>query len=125
MGFGEKLLSIDIPAENIVPAIMIAFQESGISALQTFNLQSACAPLDAPCPHHGTTPCSCQLVILMTVDCEGQNRGLIIHGNEGVSEIALIDHDPEWRLIAKETILRGMRVLREINEDISETHGER
>lgn len=96
MSYSEIILTIEAPVDAIVTILMDAFRALGLRVNRSFDLQSACAPHHSPCPHHGTIPCSCQLVVLMLYDWEGKQYGLTIHGSEGQSEVAIIKAGQEW-----------------------------
>jgi len=104
MSYGEKILTIEAPADEIVPTLMDAFRALGLRVNRSFDLQSAGAPHHLPCPHHGTIPCSCQLVVLMLYDWEGKQHSLTIHGSDGQSEITLINASQEWSKLITDTI---------------------
>jgi hypothetical protein len=44
----------------------------------------------------------------MLNDGDGWNIGFLVHGSDDQSEVVMIDPDPEWRKIIKETILMGI-----------------
>ncbi|MDF1499703.1 MAG: hypothetical protein P1P76_04450 [Anaerolineales bacterium] len=111
MGFGERLLATNIHAHELVPVIMLSLQEKGLSVFKTFSLDSACAPLNTPCPHHGTTPCSCRLVILILVTEQDVCHSLIVHGSDGESEIAILDADNELVEEVRRIVLDGIDLL--------------
>ena len=61
--------------------------------MQTFDLHSARHVLeDCPCPHHATSECDCQMVILLVY---GKSEGpvtLILHGNDGQTWLSLVNN---------------------------------
>lgn len=64
----------------------------GLRALQTFDLRDARLGIaDCPCPHHGTTACDCQMVVLLVYGAGSQPATLILHGNNGKSWLSLVD----------------------------------
>jgi len=115
MSYSEKIVTIEAPVDEIVQTLMNAFSALGLNVNRSFNLQSACAPHHSPCPHHGTIPCSCQLVVLMLYDWEGKQCGLTIHGNEGQSEVAIIKADQEWSKLIIGTILHAVETAQGVD----------
>ncbi len=115
MSYGEKILTIEAPADAIVTILMDAFRALGLRVNRSFDLQSACAPHHSPCPHHGTIPCSCQFVVLMLYDWEGKQYGLTIHGSEGQSEVAIIKAGQEWSKRIIDTILYAVESAPEVD----------
>ena len=115
MSYSEKILTIGAPADEIVSTLMNAFRALGLHVNRSFDLQSACAPHHSPCPHHGTIPCSCQLVVLMLYDWEGKQYGLTIHGSEGQSEVAIIKAGQEWSKLIIDTILHAVETAQEVD----------
>ncbi len=115
MSYSEIILTIEAPADAIVTILMDAFRALGLRVNRSFDLQSACAPHHSPCPHHGTIPCSCQLVVLMLYDWEGKQYGLTIHGSEGQSEVAIIKAGQEWSKRIIDTIVHAIATALEID----------
>lgn len=113
MSYGEKIVTIEAPADEIVQILMNAFSALGLHVNRSFDLQSACASHHSPCPHHGTIPCSCQVVVLMLYDWEGKQYGLTIHGSEGQSEVAIIKAGQEWSKLIIDTILHAVETALE------------
>lgn len=53
-------------AEPTTRAITAALARRGLSAIRSFDLRSALDQhTDCECPHHGTTECNCQFVVLL------------------------------------------------------------
>lgn len=56
---------------------------AGFRIVQTFNLQTArLAHLECQCPHHGTSDCNCQMVILLVYGKQEDPATLIIHSQD-------------------------------------------
>ena len=66
--------------------------EIGLQVEQTFDLQVArLSHAGCTCPHHGTEQCSCQMVVLL-VRYEGKDPiTLILHGNDGQTNLSLVN----------------------------------
>ena len=74
----------------------LALAGCGGHALRSFDLQSARASSngDCPCPHHHTTECTCQYVILIVYAAQAPlPRTVILHEFEGMTRVTLDDPD--------------------------------
>jgi hypothetical protein len=55
--------------------------QNGLRVIQTFDLNTARHTLeDCSCPHHGTSECDCQMVVLLVYGETGGPVTLILHG---------------------------------------------
>ena len=93
----KQILSLQQDVEEALHQITEALSLAGLRVLRSFDLQSACAPLHTPCPHHVVAPCSCQLVVLLVYDWRSRPHSMTIHGYDGHCQIALIEspHYPD------------------------------
>jgi hypothetical protein len=83
----------------IAEHLTLALQERGYSIVRSFDLQSARAmiPNGCSCPHHHTTQCTCQYMVLMVYPAQtGSPRAIILHEFEGITRVKL--DDPEGTL---------------------------
>jgi hypothetical protein len=84
---------------------------AGLRVVETFDLQAARLTLqDCPCPHHGTSKCDCQLVVLLVYGSTAAPASLILHGTDGQTWISLVSTltqqpDPLLRSTIEEAIL--------------------
>jgi len=63
---------------------------AGFRTVQTFNLQTArLAHLECQCPHHGTSDCNCQMVILLVYGKQEDPATLIIHSQDEKTGVSL------------------------------------
>jgi hypothetical protein len=63
---------------------------AGFRIVQTFNLQTArLAHLECQCPHHGTSDCNCQMVILLVYGKQEDPATLIIHSQDEKTGVSL------------------------------------
>lgn len=70
---------------------------AGLRVVRSFDLRSACASFaDNVCPHHGTAPCDCQLVVLLIYGVGTGPVSLILHSHQGQTEMQW-DEAPEVR----------------------------
>jgi hypothetical protein len=64
--------------------------EAGFRTVQTFDLQIArLAHLGCQCPHHGTSDCNCQMVILLVYGKQDDPATLIIHSQDEKTGVSL------------------------------------
>jgi hypothetical protein len=82
----------------VLPRLRQALERSGLSLLETFDLQAArLASTDCTCPHHGTADCDCQMLVLMVYGEGAPPATLMLHGSDGQTWISLPD-DPARRM---------------------------
>ena len=89
--------SVPVPCETSVQWLEQRLSCAGLRALRTFDLQAArLATADCTCPHHGTTECDCQMVVILVYAEACPPVTLVVHGNDGQSWISVIDR-PDQR----------------------------
>jgi hypothetical protein len=82
--------------ETVIRQVTENLEAAGLRVVRSFDLRSACASFaDNVCPHHGTAPCDCQLVILFIYGA-GAPASLILHSHRGQTELQW-DEAPETR----------------------------
>lgn len=63
----------------------------GMRVIQTFDLLAARHTVeDCPCPHHQTSECNCQMLILLVYGDEAEPTTLILHGNDGLTWVSIV-----------------------------------
>ena len=66
--------------------------QSGLRVMQTFDLHTARHALeDCPCPHHGTSECDCQMLVLLVYGETLEPATLILHGNDGQTCLSIVE----------------------------------
>ena len=96
-----SFLTVDLPCDMALQAAKKKLSQSGLRALQTFDLHAARhAQQDCPCPNHGTVDCDCQMVVLMVYGETPEPATLILHGSDGQTRFAIAD-DPSQRIDKK------------------------
>ena len=66
--------------------------QSGLRVMRTFDLHTARHALeDCPCPHHGTSECDCQMLVLLVYGETLEPATLILHGNDGQTWLSIVD----------------------------------
>jgi hypothetical protein len=64
--------------------------EADFRVVQTFDLHVArMAHSDCPCPHHGTSDCNCQMVVLLVYQKKEDPVTLVVHGQDGRTWVSL------------------------------------
>ena len=92
-----SFLTVDLPCELALQAAKQKLMQTGLRALQTFELHTARhVQQDCPCPNHGTADCDCQMVVLMVYGETPEPATLILHGSDGQTRFSLAD-DPSQR----------------------------
>jgi len=92
-----SFLTVDLPCDMALQAAKKKLSQSGLRALQTFDLHTArLAQHDCPCPHHGTADCDCQMVVLLVYGESPEPATLTLHGSNGQTRFAIAD-DPSQR----------------------------
>ncbi len=67
--------------------------QNGLRVMQTFDLHDARHEMeDCPCPHHGTSKCDCQMIVLLVYGEAAEPTTLILHGNDGQTWLSFVDH---------------------------------
>lgn len=82
--------------ETVIRQVTQNLEAAGLRVVRSFDLRSACASMDQICPHHGTAPCDCQLVVLLVYGNEGSPVSLSLHSHLGQTELHW-DETPEAR----------------------------
>lgn len=112
----EQLLQLSLDGETTVALVTHVLTKAGLHVQRSFDLQSACASFtDNVCPHHGDTPCDCQLVVLLVYLKESRPVSLIIHSHRGTTELGIADgfgQSPPLELAARvRSILRNVNSI--------------
>jgi hypothetical protein len=80
------------PCEQAINWAASKLEQANFRAVRTFDLQVArMAHLDCTCPHHGTEQCNCQMVVLLVYQNNFPPTTLVIHGNEEMSWLYIIN----------------------------------
>ena len=88
----SPFLSIDSPCDQALQMTKTQLSEAGLSAVQTFNLNTARLGLhNCCCPNHGTEACDCQMIVLLVYGEAPEPATLILHGNNGQTWISIAD----------------------------------
>jgi len=75
-------------ADASVRWITQQLERAGLRVVKSFDLRSACGSLiDNICPHHGSAPCDCQLIVLLVYGTGKLPVSLILHSHRGQTEL--------------------------------------
>jgi hypothetical protein len=88
----SPFLSIDFSCDQALRATKAKLSQAGLSAVQTFNLNTArLGTHDCSCPNHGTEACDCQMIVLLVYGNIPEPATLILHGNDGKTWLSIAD----------------------------------
>ncbi|MBI1794175.1 MAG: hypothetical protein HYR70_08275 [Chloroflexi bacterium] len=85
--------STNRPYDEVLSWLKQQLSHAGLRVMQTFDLRlTASLKLgNCACPHHGTDTCDCQMIVLLIYGNAPEPATLILHGNDGLSWLSLID----------------------------------
>jgi hypothetical protein len=124
MGTSEAIMNTLTPFCSISCSCDEALQwtqrqlsRAGLRGMQTFDLHTARHALeDCPCPHHGTSACDCQMVVLLVYGNASEPVTLILHGHDGQTWVSIADN-PNQR--ADERLTTAVKQALEIKTTVS------
>jgi hypothetical protein len=88
----SPFLSIDSSCDQALQMTKTQLSEAGLSAVQTFSLNTARLGLhNCCCPNHGTEACDCQMIVLLVYGEAPEPANLILHGNNGQTWMSIAD----------------------------------
>jgi hypothetical protein len=109
----SPFLSIDSSCDQALQMTKTQLSEAGLSAVQTFNLNTARLGLhNCCCPNHGTAACDCQMIVLLVYGDVAEPTTLILHGNNVQTWVSIAD-SPSQRGDPK-LVTRIRRVLESV-----------
>lgn len=83
-------LVIENTCTQVLTLVNERLTEAGFRTVQTFDLQTArLAHPGCNCPHHGTSDCNCQMVILLVYGKQADPATLIIHSQDEKTGVSL------------------------------------
>lgn len=110
-------------AALVVVEIMEQLEAAGMQVVKSFDLRSACASFtDNICPHHGTSPCDCQLIVLLIYGIENWPISLILHSHRGQTELQWDVNPgaypgPESRALIQSTLIGGVDLFWDVDQE--------
>ena len=89
-----SLLNLHQPTEEAVAWTMQRLMACGFQVEQTFDLHAArMSQVDCPCPYHGTSDCTCQMIVLLVRSQKTQPVTIVVHGHDGQTCLSLVDSE--------------------------------
>ena len=86
------IVTLNQATETAITWTMSQLQVRGFQVERTFDLHDArMAHANCPCPHHGTSDCTCQMVVLLIHGNDQQPVTLIVHGNDNQTCLSLVE----------------------------------
>ncbi len=84
----QRDLTLAFPCEQTLAVLMAALACHDIRLERSFDLRSALQDqADCPCPHHGTTSCTCQYVVLLAYEAAGPPTVITAHECDGITRV--------------------------------------
>lgn len=97
------------PCDESVGWFITRLQHAGLWAMPTFDLQSARQSRSlCPCPHHGTTQCDCQMVVLLVYHGDYGPIAIIAHGYNSQTWYSMVDTPQQRADPQLEATIRGI-----------------
>jgi hypothetical protein len=97
MSSTPPLIIIDQACGNVVSWVIQELTGAGLQTLRTFDLQTAQyvntkqVNTSQLCPHHGTGPCDCQMIVLLVYQGNSHPISLVAHGYNEQTWLYLVD----------------------------------
>jgi nitrous oxide reductase accessory protein NosL len=89
----SDLMPLGLDCEIAVEAATSRLGRLGLRVLRSFDLSTAAcvSDPDMPCPHHGTSPCDCQLVVLLVYGEGGPPVSVVAHGHDQQTWFSVVE----------------------------------
>lgn len=85
-------ITVNKPCSESVAWAMHRLEQAGFQTVQTFDLQAALiSHLHCACPHHGTSQCNCQMVVLLVYQGSNPPATMVVHGSDEKSWFYLVN----------------------------------
>lgn len=86
------ILIVDQACGDAIDWVVQELTIIGLQTLRTFDFQAARdANTGCPCPHHGTDPCDCQMVVLLVYKGNRHPVSLVAHGHNERTWLYMVD----------------------------------
>jgi hypothetical protein len=86
------LIIFDQACGDAISRVIHVLTSIGLETLRTFDLQAAQhINTFCPCPHHGTGPCDCQMIVLLVYQGSRHPVSLVGHGYNDRTWLYLVD----------------------------------
>lgn len=88
----SPVLTLNCSCDEALQRSSQSLAQAGLRVIQTFDLHMARHTLeDCLCPHHGTSACDCQMLVLLVYGDAAEPATLILHGNDGHTSLSIVD----------------------------------
>jgi hypothetical protein len=88
----SAILTLQADSQTAIEQSIRRLDRSGFQVMRSFDLKVArSAHVGCTCPYHGTDQCDCQMVVLLVYGQDEAPVALVVHGHDGLTEIALVD----------------------------------
>ncbi len=122
MNNNSPILLLKQDCHEAVEWVIKQLANSGLQTVCTFDLQVARqANVECPCPHHGTEPCDCQMVILLVYKAGHQPISIVAHGYDGQTRFSIVDSPHQRADPRLEASIRHSIVFNEIPSENLQT----
>jgi len=75
----------------VVRRLTQSLSNSGLTINRSFDLQATQAVhAGCTCPHHGTSQCTCQLIVLLIYESQKPPATLVLEGRDGQTWVSLV-----------------------------------
>ena len=107
------LIVIDQVCGDAISWVIQELTGTGLQILRTFDLQAAQhVNTGCPCPHHGTGPCDCQMIVLLVYQGHRHPVSLVAHGYNEHTWLYLVDTpqqraDPHLEVTIRQALNRN------------------
>ncbi|HET6446507.1 MAG TPA: hypothetical protein VFI27_18205 [candidate division Zixibacteria bacterium] len=87
-----QLLMVECPSDEAVRWINKSLALADLQVATSFDLRSAREQhTECACPHHGTSACDCQMVMLLVYGEDAYPATLVVHGRDSSTYLSLAD----------------------------------
>ena len=100
----QRDLTLAFPCEQTLSVLMSTLAHHDIRLERSFDLRSALHDQsDCPCPHHGTSHCTCQYVVLLAYESASPPAVITAHECDGITRVRVsseLSGNLSWSLLA-------------------------
>ncbi len=110
-------IALSLPSNEAANRMTKLLHTAGFRVIQSFDLRVARSLLhDCACPHHGTTSCNCEYIVLLVYRGNNPPLTLVIHGYDDFSWCLIADSssqplDPQFPEVVIQILSPERRVL--------------
>jgi len=109
-----SIFTLHQPAEKAVAWTTQRLTAFGFQVEQTFDLHAArMSQVDCPCPYHGTSDCTCQMIVLLVHSQKTQPVTIVVHGHDDQTCLSMVDIENDATI---ENVIRALYPVIENSE---------